>query len=702
MKRERIHFPVGYRLVLAILGLLFIWTCGGTVFAEGEGTEDPEPKSQSVIRHEPQVYVIDYTKESSERIYNEATGQVYVDWMYFPILFPGDKVKVIPDMPDKNKAVSGTANGIVGLVFKDPYEATDRYPIHLTKVVELGNSSKPDQHDNKIIQEFVVEGDGPVVLGSNGGGGYTTEQVELDDLSHTKVTLGYHINHITFRYFKPYLSLDYTYLDQNDNPIDPSKVVTYTENADPDAIWAVDAIHNRDADAEKVTYTISRPYIEGYQLASDCDIYVNSYGYNTPLIDVFDGKDKTEITPRWSYGRDTNGDCSLYVKSDGEWASAVFCFWEAPTVTLDACGGTIDGFATRIYESVDEYDIRKREEAGGLKPVWAGHVFEGWYLDAEYTQKVDSVYDVLDSMPMSEMLEERVAHLYAKWHTLELVKEEAATTKQAGRKAYYKCTDKDCNCIFDAKTLEPITDPASLTIPILPSGWITDTKTGTKKYVDRETGKAYTGFHDIANAKGVKETYYFNAKGILQTGSPSLVKIGKNTYYISKAGVIQKGKKTVNKKICYFDPKTGAMKLKAFVTINKEKYYFGADGVMVTGWKKIGSYKYYFTATGKMVTGWKKIGSSKYYFTATGKMVTGWKTINKKKYYFKISGAMAKSEYWDGYFVNANGVRTNKAKCTWKKTAKGKRFGNKTWYAKSTTLTINGKKYKFNKNGFVK
>ena len=695
MEREKIHLSVGYRVVIAVvLALIFFRACSGTAFAEEGSTETQEPKSTPVTRHEPQVYVVDYTKETAEKISNEATGQVYGNWGNLPILFPGDTVKIIPDMPDKTKAVSGTANGVVGVVFKNPNEATDRYPINVTKVVELGESSSPDYHDNKIIQEFVVEGDGPVALGSNSGGGYCTEEVELDDISHAKVTLGYHAEDITFRYFLPYISMEYACLDPDDKVIDPSKVVTYTKDADPDAIWAEDAIHNLDKNAEQVTYTISRPYIEGYQMVLDYDIHVNSYGYNRPLYGQFDGKDMTEITPRWAYTSHDNGDYSLYVKSDGEWAAAVFCFSYAPTVTLDACGGTIDGVASRIYEMRDEYDLREREEAGTLIPVWDGHIFDGWYLDAEYTKKAESVYDVLNSMSEYAPLEERVAHIYAKWHTLQLVKEKAATTKAAGCKAYYKCTDDGCDLIFDVKTLKPIADPASLIIPKLPSGWIIDEKTNTKKYIDPETGKTLTGIRTISGKK-----YYFGTDGVMKTG-----------------------KQTVSKKTYYFDPKTGVMKTSAFVTISKVKCYFGADGVMVTGFKKIGSYtyyftakgkmvtgwntidknRYYFTAAGKMVTGWKTIGKNRYYFTAKGKMVKGWKTIGKNKYYFKTSGAMAKSEYWSGYYVNAKGVRTNKAKCTWKKTAKGKRFGNKTWYAKGVPLTINGKKYKFNKNGFTK
>ena len=80
-----------------------------------------------------------------------------------------------------------------------------------------------------------------------------------------------------------------------------------------------------------------------------------------------------------------------------------------------------------------------------------------------------------------------------------------------------------------------------------------------------------------------------------------------------------------------------------------------------------------------------------------------WQTIGKKKYYFKSNGVMAKNEYIKGFYVNKSGARTSKAKCSWRKDKKGKWYGNsKGWYAKSCTLTIDGKKYTFKKNGYVK
>ena len=242
---------------------------------------------------------------------------------------------------------------------------------------------------------------------------------------------------------------------------------------------------------------------------------------------------------------------------------------------------------------------------------------------------------------------------------------------------------------------------------VLRNQWITS---GSMKAYLTEDGSRAVGFTKIDN-----EWYYFNSTtGSITTGS---VTINGQAYTFDSNGVMTKGKvpsdtgsgtgttvkngwKKVSGKWYYY---VKGKKVTGWKKIGTKKYYFNAKGVMVTGWKKIGTKKYYFNAKGAMVTGWKKIGTKKYYFNAKGAMVTGWKKIKNKMYFFKKTGVMAKNEYIKGYYMTKTGARSAKAKCSWKKTAKGKRYSNaKGWYAKSCTLTIDGKKYTFKKNGYVK
>lgn len=82
-----------------------------------------------------------------------------------------------------------------------------------------------------------------------------------------------------------------------------------------------------------------------------------------------------------------------------------------------------------------------------------------------------------------------------------------------------------------------------------------------------------------------------------------------------------------------------------FVESKTNLYYFGKDGVKVTGWKKINGETYYFNKEGVMQKNtWKNHKKDKYYLGESGAAVTGWKTIKKKTYYFDISGKMATGE----------------------------------------------------------
>lgn len=68
-------------------------------------------------------------------------------------------------------------------------------------------------------------------------------------------------------------------------------------------------------------------------------------------------------------------------------------------------------------------------------------------------------------------------------------------------------------------------------------------------------------------------------------------------------------------------------------------YYFGTDGVMATGWKKINNYYYYFGTDGKgYVKKWRKIGGKWYYFDSNGRMATGYFKIDDKLYHFDNNG----------------------------------------------------------------
>lgn len=138
-------------------------------------------------------------------------------------------------------------------------------------------------------------------------------------------------------------------------------------------------------------------------------------------------------------------------------------------------------------------------------------------------------------------------------------------------------------------------------------------------------------------------------------------KTDKGMTYIDDSGKAVTGMQEIDGETYYFSSK-GIMKKGWLKTKNGKKYYFNSDGTMRTGWLKLKSGKYYFSSKGVMKVGSVKIDKDYYYFDEDGVMVTGWQEVNGTDYYY----------------------------CS-----DGKRAVNK-------TVTIDGKKVKFDKNGKVK
>ncbi|WP_432649660.1 N-acetylmuramoyl-L-alanine amidase family protein [Huintestinicola sp.] len=135
----------------------------------------------------------------------------------------------------------------------------------------------------------------------------------------------------------------------------------------------------------------------------------------------------------------------------------------------------------------------------------------------------------------------------------------------------------------------------------------------------------------------------------------------KGMTYIDDSGKTVTGMQEIDGETYYFNSK-GIMKKGWLTTKSGKKYYFNSDGTMRTGWLKLKSGKYYFSMKGVMSVGSVKIDKNYYYFDEDGVMVTGWQDVDGTDYYY----------------------------CS-----DGKRAVNK-------TVTIDGKKVKFDRNGKVK
>ena len=148
-------------------------------------------------------------------------------------------------------------------------------------------------------------------------------------------------------------------------------------------------------------------------------------------------------------------------------------------------------------------------------------------------------------------------------------------------------------------------------------------------YFDRKTARAYTGKKVVNN-----KLYIFGKDGRL-VKKKGLYKYGKTQVYINKNGSLA----------------TGLVKIKG------KWYWFENNGVLS---RKSGIHKWknnaYYLNKGRFVTGWATVGSNKYYFGADGKMVTNkYIQTGGQTYYVDASGRMKKNCWYNGQYFNNKG-----------------------------------------------
>jgi len=142
-------------------------------------------------------------------------------------------------------------------------------------------------------------------------------------------------------------------------------------------------------------------------------------------------------------------------------------------------------------------------------------------------------------------------------------------------------------------------------------------------------GKIVTGWQQIDGS-----WYYFRENGDMATG---LFDINGVKYCFDEDGVMLIG----------------------WQQIAGKWYYLGDDGIVKNGSQSIDGKQYYFGDDGVMLTGWQQIAGKWYYILDSGELSTGWKEIDGKWYYFASNGEMKTDQYIDGYYVGADGVRTD-------------------------------------------
>ncbi|NCA31469.1 L,D-transpeptidase family protein [Adlercreutzia muris] len=141
----------------------------------------------------------------------------------------------------------------------------------------------------------------------------------------------------------------------------------------------------------------------------------------------------------------------------------------------------------------------------------------------------------------------------------------------------------------------------------------------------------------------------------------------------------------------------GTYAVSAWVTEGGERYYFGSDGLAVSGRQKIDGAWYWFGDDCRMQTGWVTWGNgTKSFFDWDGKALTGWRSFNGVKYYFDPSTAMSlrwSQKLGGSWYYFDSDSQMVKGWVTWKNGTKS--FFD--WDGKALTgwRSFNGVKYYF-------
>jgi len=433
--------------------------------------------------HEPQTYV--YDMRTAELTY-KSTGK-HVAWGFddgkCPILLPGDSVEVIPQPNVPNGNMHKGFGIVTNENYPDATEYDSRGPIEVTEKQFWGGAY--------YITGFKIVGDYPVHVWSNSGGDHSAEQVS-DEVSYT-----YAISYMDFQYFIPSVSMRYeVYSNAADRVFTNEELATaayYSDEENPTTVFAEDALANTYADNwETVGMTVRRPYIEGYFFYSGTSDWVSGsdvYGFRGPYWEKqVDGisynwwegwyDNQATIYPQWYGGPSGN---QVLSGSSDDYLFLRFRYDKGRTMTLDACGGTIDGYPTHIYEAEGRiFGARLNEGtmdaelASGVAwtPVREGYVFAGWYEDAAYTTPMTSFKETLDKYKAdADDISQRACHLYARWMQFSSVElpdkavyysgkpvamDGAQVQGSTGKVSYAYFADQDCKTPLDAaQVVEP-------------------------------------------------------------------------------------------------------------------------------------------------------------------------------------------------------------------------------------------------------
>ena len=305
------------------------------------------------------------------------------------LLYPGDTVTFVSNGPYVAGEGGRTNSYDVGAHINDKAEGVEG---HLT--VETTALGTPNEGcDGSYITKITCIGTQPVFLWYSGGGACSTDP-----------GIAYYAYSYSYRLVDEYVPIEYKYKCSG---ADITAEVQYYDETPVTKAYAADGQASAACPGNSVSVTLGHPYIEGYQFYKwERTAYTNKsgeYGYNLTLTNESDGSQS--IT--WSVNEATDGSAATY--GLGTTFVLTATFFKNPTVTLNAAGGTIEGYDSKIYECVDLYHFNL--ELSEKIPVRDGYTFAGWYTDESCTT---AITDITELKLTNDKYPDKTT-LYAKW-----------------------------------------------------------------------------------------------------------------------------------------------------------------------------------------------------------------------------------------------------------------------------------------------
>ena len=385
---------------LLLVGIL-VFALGFVTNVKAENINHTTLESGPKNPHTPTTYTWDMSETYTLPSANYAN---YLQTL--GMLFPGDKLIILPET-DPNPGEHGY-HGKIGIGFSG-YDnvtvGTKIGPFRVTGAVTYGQTDSCCKVYT-FITEITVE-DAPVMFQHYGGGtGWATANP-----SNNNPQDYWGGNLVRYAELPRYQKIEYLY----DIPggIQPTNAEFYTDDPNPEVIWAEDVAltwNPETGQAELIgpTFEIHRPYLENYAFDSwNYSIKANGVAFAPTQIETHRGTVNLESVTIYFSSFQTNFTTAFANDKIGDEDTTVKIYFRVlqrgsrpVSIAFNGNKGKINGYRRRLID-VDAYDFsfsHLEEFPASLIPTRDRFDFTGWYKDKACKELITSNESTLTQM----------------------------------------------------------------------------------------------------------------------------------------------------------------------------------------------------------------------------------------------------------------------------------------------------------------